>query len=186
MASPRIPDDTERASWYPPADLELLQSRLLAIGGVRVVLPLEVDPHLVLVAREGQLWGLLLKRTNGEANLCHDQSAALWWSTRGEAQIVTGWALHPRDGLWRPHSWCVEGQQIIETTPNTFLSYFGVALNAKEAFHMLAILGDRTVLRLAEKKAAPRAALAASGACRVGRVENVFQVAARPLPRPRR
>jgi hypothetical protein len=170
MDRPRIPDDTERASWYPAADVERLRSRLLANGGTRVVLPLEADPHLVLVAREGQLWRLRRRRTHGEANLCHDQSAALWWSTRGKAQVVTGWALH-RDGLWRPHSWCVEGRQIIETTPNTFRRYFGVALNAKEAFRMLAMLGHRSVMRLVTRGAPPsrwlEAALSASGALRM-------------------
>jgi hypothetical protein len=55
----------------------------------------------------------------------------LWLESPERFQIVTGYALSD-DGLWRRHTWALEGERVIETTEPRVL-YFGVRLEKEGA-----------------------------------------------------
>jgi hypothetical protein len=56
--------------------------------------------------------------------------ATLWLESRGRIAIVTGYALS--GGLWRQHSWGLEGGTVIETTVRR-TSYYGLELGLPDA-----------------------------------------------------
>jgi hypothetical protein len=58
-------------------------------------------------------------------------SAALWGKDTKRRQIGTGYALSD-DGIWRRHSWVLEGKRLSETTvPRE--CYFGVVLSPEDS-----------------------------------------------------
>ena len=130
------------------------ERKLLALGGEAVVFP----PSLAFffpferIVRDGQAWRLRRMRIPGPPSLCHENSAAEWWRSRGRTQLVTGWALSPEDGLWRQHSWCMGDGCILETTPSPRRTYFGVVLAGPEAFMVTGVPAAR---RLVERNLAP-------------------------------
>ncbi|HEX6817159.1 MAG TPA: hypothetical protein VF120_02205 [Ktedonobacterales bacterium] len=113
-----------------------LVSRLLAIGGVRVVPPARPDPDLALLLERGQRWDGEVTLQVGEASQCHLNAARLYVSDMRRFRIATGYALS-EDGLWRQHSWLhddVPGEHlhIVETT-ELRTCYYGVELTEAEA-----------------------------------------------------
>lgn len=101
---------------------QLWRARLLGVGGIEVVPPL--DPELLLVALITQSVVLLGQDAIFEAGApsrCHENVATLLerGRTDGGATVSEGcygYALS-EDGLWRPHSWAVDSTgRVIETT----------------------------------------------------------------------
>jgi hypothetical protein len=124
---------------------ESVRDRLLALGGLDVVLPLydtfekwqrlREDFYASALLERGCSWpGSDARSAPGALNNCHENAASLFVDGRGH--IATGYAL-AFDGLWRPHSWVVrvpseDGPPLIETTVE-WLGYHGAVLRDDEA-----------------------------------------------------
>ena len=124
---------------FENADLEPLKQMLLGIGGWAVCLPFK-EPDLHHLLQRGRRFPGRSISVTGRPSDCHSNSAALWeMSKEGDTfegvQICTGYALS-KDGVWRPHSWCVyehDGSlKLIETTVKR-VQYFGYILDDEEA-----------------------------------------------------
>ena len=111
---------------YP--ELKPLRKKLLLIGGEEIV-PRE-EPDLDKIIKRGKLFKNKAILTKLRAISCHSNAAELF-ATKGY-KIATGWALSD-DGLWRQHSWCVDGKNNIVETTKRRKRYFGVVLMQKEA-----------------------------------------------------
>ena len=132
-ASKRAAVDEEWKQWFRkthgPAmeanpDLQKLRDKLVAHGGDEAlvgngnVTPEEAQRLLT----RGQFWGGEAKSQPMEPRRCHENSRCLM--EQGVGEVANGLALSA-DGLWRPHSWVVTPEGLIETTtPRT--AYFGV------------------------------------------------------------
>jgi hypothetical protein len=104
-----------------------LESKLLAIGGTRVV-PLP-DPHIDLLIQQGQvIAGEPAKKVRGRQCKCHRNVALRYLANPGAYQIATGYGLTFDDGLWQQHSWLWDGERVMETTVMRDV-YFGVVLD---------------------------------------------------------
>lgn len=117
-----------------------LRSKLLDIGGIEVVLPLyhelsgaqrsrqRYETQRILEAGQTRFGSVATLVAMVESN-CHVNTANLF--TQGRGSIASGFALSD-DGLWREHSWLLDGQgRIVETTVLRLL-YHGYALSGKE------------------------------------------------------
>ena len=110
-------------------ELKKLHQKLLSLGGDFVVL--NNEPDLKEIITRGVLFNnYKVKLCKMQISHCHSNVANLW-TQRKNIQIVTGWALSG-DGLWRQHSWALQGKTIIETT-EVRIKYFGFILTAAEA-----------------------------------------------------
>lgn len=105
-----------------------LRQRLLDIGGDEVV-PRGGEPHLWHLLQDGQVWNLQVELDEMVTRACHQNSAALC-ENNPDYKLVTGYALSP-DGLWRQHTWVVDGIIIVETTELRDM-YYGVELTLKD------------------------------------------------------
>jgi len=116
-------------------DLARLEERVLAVGGAMLVTPPDdIEEDLDKMLERGEAFdgrNALLRR--GRPIACHANSAALWEKHPERYTICTGYALS-RDGLWRQHSWALDGylKRLIETT-TLRLAYFGYRLDDLEA-----------------------------------------------------
>lgn len=105
--------------WYS------LDQRLVGIGGVSVVPPVDAETDIDQLLSIAELSTTKPVMRKGKPNQCHANTARLWIS--GEIdEIYTGYALSA-DGLWRQHSWGRKGEKIVETT-SPRLGYFGFAV----------------------------------------------------------
>jgi hypothetical protein len=114
-----------------------LRAALLAIGGLQVVPPryeafeewqrARDDWYTEAVLARGRTWdGATAVREPGNGGACHANVARLFVAGRGA--VATGYAL-AGDGLWREHSWIVDGGgRVIETTAG-WLVYHGCILD---------------------------------------------------------
>ena len=109
-------------------ELRPLRKKLLSIGGEEIV-PRE-EPDLSKIIKRGKLFKCKAKLTKLRMISCHTNAAELY-ATKGY-KIATGWALSD-DGLWRQHSWCIDGKENIVETTKSRKKYFGVVLMQKEA-----------------------------------------------------
>lgn len=113
------------------ADLVALSSRLLSLGGTRVVgddyfLEAEFEPVVVdLLLTAGLVFeGAGARLVVGRPSRCHDNAqdyaerhpAAIWW---------TGLGLSP-DGAWRSHSWVTTGHGAVIETTEARVRYLGI------------------------------------------------------------
>lgn len=112
------------------SDYEKLKQRLLVTGQA---VCLHHEPDLQTILSRGQFFrGYNARMMRGESCKCHGNSAALWDANRNKVKIVTGYAL-TRDGVWRQHTWCVNGDGcVIETTEKRLL-YYGFTMTHTEA-----------------------------------------------------
>ena len=115
-------------------DFARLEERLLQVGGVMLVPPDGIEEDLDKILDRGEAFdgrNALLRR--GQPIACHANSAALWETHPERYMICTGYALS-KDGLWRQHSWVLDGhlRRLIETT-TVRLAYFGCRLDGLEA-----------------------------------------------------
>ncbi len=125
---------TKQALEERPHLMSLLK-KLLSLGGKAVVLwnggnGVNSVAHLLA---EGRLFSNRdLKVVEGEPSQCHDNVFALWQTKPDDYLVVTGYGLST-DGIWRPHSWCVDRKtgKIIETTERR-TKYFGVEFSKAE------------------------------------------------------
>jgi hypothetical protein len=87
-------------------------------------------PHLLAEGRVFSNRGLEI--VEGEPSGCHDNAFAFWAKKPERYMVVTGYGLS-KDGIWRPHSWCVDRKagKIIETTERR-TKYFGVEFSKAE------------------------------------------------------
>jgi len=118
----------EHLKTYP--EFAKLEQRLLSMGGEMVVPRREPDQDKIL--SWGWLWsGDNVRVDGGTPCNCHGNVAELWRSNPERYRIMTGWSLSD-DGLWRQHSWIIDGDTLIETTiPRE--KYFGFVLTPLEA-----------------------------------------------------
>lgn len=101
-----------------------------AAGEAAIIADYDYDIEAIL-GRARFFLGKDVLLADGAENQCHVNSALLWAGDRLHIQIVTGYALS-KDGVWRQHSWCYNGSNIIETTVKRLL-YFGFNLTDEEA-----------------------------------------------------
>jgi hypothetical protein len=113
-------------------DLEILRDLLLGLGGIHLVAPQGPDPALPLVIDAGFVMaGPVVRRTMRRSG-CHRNVAEIWAENQLEiVGIGTGYSLSD-DGLWRPHSWGLRREGILETTVPR-VKYFGVLLQHGDA-----------------------------------------------------
>jgi hypothetical protein len=114
---------TGDAVWRP------LKQILLGVGGWSVCLP-EREPHLEAIVSRGRRFGGESIVVDGEPCQCHANVARLSEELEG-SRICIGYALSD-DGMWRQHTWLLDGGVILETTVERE-QYFGVVLEADEA-----------------------------------------------------
>lgn len=113
--------------------LRTLRKKLLRVGGHELVAPPEPDPDLDDVLERGQTAvAERVRRRQGLPSECHSNVARLYYRSAGALRIVTGYALSP-DGLWRQHSWAMEGDDTIVETTDSRVLYFGFVLRGREA-----------------------------------------------------
>ena len=123
----------EHLQIYP--EFTKLEQRLLSMGGDMVVPRREPDQDKIL--SWGRLWNRdNVRVVNGVPCNCHGNVAEPWRSNPKRYHVATGWALS-EDGLWRQHSWIIDGRTVIETT--TREKYFGFVLTPLEAQQFEAI-----------------------------------------------
>lgn len=108
-----------------------LGERLLELGGA-VVCYRPYEPLLSPILERGRpLPGDGSEVRAMSPSDCHSNSATLWYESSGEVTIVSGYALSA-DGIWRQHSWGLDGGKAIETTCERKL-YYGVELDLPQS-----------------------------------------------------
>jgi len=110
-------------------ELRPLYDRLLNIGGTHVA-P-QPEPHLDRILKRGETFdGRGARLELMRVSRCHSNAAQLWGTDPERYRLATGWALSG-DGIWRQHSWALEGDRIVETTERRKL-YHGFRLTDAE------------------------------------------------------
>ena len=90
------------------------------------------EPDQDKILSRGRQWiGHNIKIIKGQTRNCHGNVAKRWRRSPRRYRIATGWALS-EDGLWRQHSWIIDGRTVIETTTPRE-KYFGFELTPLEA-----------------------------------------------------
>ena len=120
----------EHLQTYP--EFAQLERRLLSIGGEMVVPRREPDHDKIL--SRGKLWvrdNIKIVTIGRTPSNCHGNVAKIWRHNPERYHIATGWTLSD-DGLWRQHSWIIDGRIVIETTMLRE-KYFGFVLTPIEA-----------------------------------------------------
>lgn len=134
--------------------LRLLRRRLLAIGGQEVVL--RRDSYLEELLARAEVWRRVLPRKiPGVINQCHQNAASAYLKGPSRHRIVTGWALHGDDVVWRQHSWILRGKELCETTVPAKI-YYGVVLDENEAARFAR--AELDVTEIPAKRVAPPSA----------------------------
>jgi hypothetical protein len=114
-----------------PRMLEL-REKLLGINGCAVVVPQKAEPKLEALLARGTVFDGRGDWMKMAPSACHWNVSYLWLHVAGRPfSIGTGYALS-EDGLWRQHSWAMDGDKIVETTVPRH-TYFGIVLNPAEA-----------------------------------------------------
>lgn len=117
----------------PQSGKDKLEASLLAVGGKRCLIP-EIEEDLDALLSRGEAVDTAgLYRMLGRPSQCHENSARCWDANRDHATLMTGYALSD-DGVWRPHSWVLDGKGVIvETTEPQRQCYFGFKMTEVEA-----------------------------------------------------
>ena len=112
-----------------------LAARLLALGGEKVIWmePQQMGTQLL---ESGKEISLPVEERRGKRNNCHGNAARIWGTNIRKYQLVNGFALH--GCIWRPHSWVVSNDKLIETTVPAE-RYYGVALDLETATEVWAV-----------------------------------------------
>lgn len=115
-------------------DVKRLFTTLKQTGGDGVILfDVAREPDLRLLAQRGAAVptrGKVVRLM--EASQCHTNVSRLY--ARGDVdEIVTGYALVGKDGMWRQHTWGLIDGKIRETTYEGYVAYYGVRLTPREA-----------------------------------------------------
>src|SRR5262245_44536400 len=101
--------------------LETLRKKLLYHDGDDVQSDPD-DEYLAYLLLEGHIFprkGLRHRRRH-RGPTSQATSSRLWYTSEGTFRLVTGYALG-RDGVWRPHTWCIDqGYRVVETTDLRF------------------------------------------------------------------
>ncbi|MCC6523314.1 MAG: hypothetical protein IT373_11675 [Polyangiaceae bacterium] len=112
--------------------LKELAAHLRALGGRALVPPPAREPHLRLLLGRGKVFdGASAKARRGRASDCHGNVARLWLRRLADFTVGVGYALSD-DGLWRQHSWLLDGARVLETTEPRVL-YFGCELGLERS-----------------------------------------------------
>jgi hypothetical protein len=110
-----------------------LSQAILAHGGEAVVPPLEplAQPFAEMLLEHGGLQGPRARKVRGDRSDCHRNAARLL-RTGKAAGIGTGYALSD-DGLWRQHTWGLDGDgEVLETTESRE-QYWGIQFSGEDA-----------------------------------------------------
>jgi hypothetical protein len=118
------------------ADYERGERRFTAKGAAASTDALAAAPCVrgleALLARP-ELWRRPpVSKIPGSLNHCHENVARFYLRAPARRRIVTGWALHGDDVVWRQHTWAFRGDDLCESTVPAKL-YYGVVLNDDEA-----------------------------------------------------
>lgn len=119
----------ERNRWYARFQprLRLLRRRLLGLGGQEIVM--QTEPYLDDLIDEGVTWRRVKpRRIRARMTYCHANVAETYQKHPTRYRIVTGWALHPHDDVWRKHSWLLRADELCETTAPAAI-YHGAILS---------------------------------------------------------
>ena len=82
------------------------------------------EPYLLKIVERGRLFpGEGAELRFMAPSQCHRNAAKLWYDSESVIRIASGYALS-EDGIWRQHSWGIDGERIVETTAERSL-YFG-------------------------------------------------------------
>jgi hypothetical protein len=107
---------------------EILKKKLLSYKGWAVCIYNEEDLEKLLSDRSKLYFAAHLRMKAGLPSQCHFNTC------RNHEdygyKICTGYAL-TRDGMWRQHSWGLDGRNIIETTTRRIL-YYGFEMTDTE------------------------------------------------------
>lgn len=110
-------------------DLVRLRNLLLSNGGIEVV-P-NKEPDLQKMLSNGRIFTPIdIIVEDIRDSKCHTNSRHLYLDRDDVTEIGTGWALSS-DGKWRQHSWCMRGDEIVETTSIKREKYFGILLEGE-------------------------------------------------------
>jgi hypothetical protein len=123
-----------------PAGFDKLETKLLSIGGNRVM-TMHGECQTDALLHRGHVFS-----TNGRKLLkcspdfCHEHAALHYVSHHalengGLCKLATGYALH-ESGLWVEHSWLWDGHRVIEPNAEP-VQYFGLVLTPDEAHTFL-------------------------------------------------
>jgi|SRR5579862_1811695 len=105
-----------------------LEQKLLSLGG-REMVYMPVMPELLDYIRvRGQSFdAATLRQVKGQPSNCHENVAKRYKQRKGKERMVHGYGLSD-DGLWRLHSWLIDGSDgVIETTVSR-IAYYGIVL----------------------------------------------------------
>jgi hypothetical protein len=105
-----------------------LKEKLTKIAGEMIVPSEDSDLHQI-INEVNLLDKYMVRLEPGVAGQCH-RNVAHYSATKGY-RICTGWALSD-DGLWHQHSWCLAGNELVETTVKR-QRYFGIFVDGKDA-----------------------------------------------------
>jgi len=127
VGSDRLPDDQIEG-------FKELRSKLLEIGGEKVVVPMTGEDDLEKLLERGELmrpddFGTF-EVVEGEPIACHSNSCRVREGIP-DSWIVTGYALS-KDDLWRQHTWVVAADDTLIETTIARKAYFGVFLEGEE------------------------------------------------------
>lgn len=111
--------DHDKARILADASYNALENKLLSYGGRELVYvpecPIVTNRMLI---EQGQAFNpdvTGVRMMPSMPNHCHDNCIA-WWRWDRSSRLVHGYALS-EDGLWRNHSWMLDGKdRIVETT----------------------------------------------------------------------
>ena len=112
-------------------EYEELKNRLLNIGGEAVVFfDEDIDKDKIITRGESFIHPQI-KIMRGAISHCHSNSSEIWSKKQKSRNLYTGYALSI-DGIWRQHSWVMEGLILIETTIARE-AYYGFRMERYEA-----------------------------------------------------
>ena len=110
-------------------DYQDLEAKLLTMGGRELVYMPSPSEFIRYLTYHGRLFaGMPVKHARGKPSQCHDNVEALYKKRPKKYKMCHGYGLSP-DGLWRQHSWLLEGETIVETTVER-VAYYGVVIES--------------------------------------------------------
>jgi hypothetical protein len=133
-----VDNRAERSEEKPIDPLFVLESKLLSIGGNKVVQ--QSEPHVTDLLGQGMVFSTEgLKLIRGEPHRCHRNCALEYLAEPATYQIATGYGLN--NGIWCQHSWLIKGirkRRIVETTIPREV-YYGICLTDLDAIKFVMV-----------------------------------------------
>jgi hypothetical protein len=94
------------------------------------------NPYVGQILEQGRGFsGQGARMDRGHPSSCHWNVTLRHARSMGEVRILTGYALS-EDGVWRQHSWGLEGDLVFESTDDRVL-YYGYELTPEQSFEFV-------------------------------------------------